>query len=146
MDSQNVCEVPVVDFTVKEMKQGTEKWVSACKVIRNALEDHGCFYALYDKVPTELHNSLFTLMEEQFDLPLETKMQKISDKPYHGYYGQNAHAPLYESLGINDPLTAEEIQKFTKLMWPEGHDHFWYCSRYRFSYVVWFFNTFSNVV
>ncbi|XP_014515232.1 probable 2-oxoglutarate-dependent dioxygenase AOP1 [Vigna radiata var. radiata] len=124
MISQNICQVPVVDFTDKEMKPGTTKWVSACKVIRNALEDHGCFYALYDKVPIELYNSVFTLMEEQFDLPLETKMQKISDKPYHGYYGQNAHVPLYESLGINDPLSTEEIQKFTKLMWPAGYDHF----------------------
>ncbi|KAL9304491.1 hypothetical protein ACSQ67_021754 [Phaseolus vulgaris] len=123
-DSEAVCEVPVVDFTDKELKPGTRKWASACEVIRNALEDHGCFYALYDEVPMELYNSVFTLMEEQFDLPLETKMQKISDKPYHGYYGQHAHVPLYESLGINHPLTMEGIQNFTKLMWPAGYDHF----------------------
>ncbi|ESW07712.1 hypothetical protein PHAVU_010G152400 [Phaseolus vulgaris] len=123
-DSEAVCEVPVVDFTDKELKPGTRKWGSACEVIRNALEDHGCFYALYDEVPMELYNSVFTLMEEQFDLPLETKMQKISDKPYHGYYGQHAHVPLYESLGINHPLTMEGIQNFTKLMWPAGYDHF----------------------
>jgi len=129
-DSEAVCEVPVVDFTDKELKPGTRKWASACEVIRNALEDHGCFYALYDEVPMELYNSVFTLMEEQFDLPLETKMQKISDKPYHGYYGQHAHVPLYESLGINHPLTMEGIQNFTKLMWPAGYDHFWYCFRF----------------
>ncbi|KAL2338109.1 hypothetical protein Fmac_012555 [Flemingia macrophylla] len=124
MGSQTVSEVPVVDFTQDELKPGSAKWASACQVIRSALEDHGCFYALCDKVPIELHNSVFTLMEQLFDLPLETKMQKISDKPYHGYYGQNAHVPLYESLGINDPLTKEGVQEFTNLMWPAGYDLF----------------------
>ncbi|TKY64524.1 2-oxoglutarate-dependent dioxygenase AOP1 [Spatholobus suberectus] len=124
MDSQTVFQVPVVDFTQEGLKPGTERWASACQVIRSALEDHGCFYALCDKVPMELYNSVFTLMEELFDLPLETKMQKISDKPYHGYYGQNVRVPLYESLGINDPLTMEGVQEFAKLMWPAGYDHF----------------------
>ncbi|CAJ1951215.1 unnamed protein product [Sphenostylis stenocarpa] len=124
MGSQTVCKVPAVDFTDEELKPGTAKWASACQVIRGALEDHGCFYALYDKVSMELYNSVFILMEELFDLPLETKLQKISDKPYHGYYGQNVHVPLYESLGINDPLTMEGVQNFTKLMWPAGYDHF----------------------
>ncbi|KAK7393289.1 hypothetical protein VNO78_21840 [Psophocarpus tetragonolobus] len=124
MGLEKDCEVPVVDFTDEELKPGTSKWASACKVIRSALEDHGCFYVLCDKVAMELYNSVFTLMEELFDLPLETKMQKMSDKPYHGYYGQIVHVPLYESLGINDPLSMEGVQKFTKLMWPAGYDHF----------------------
>ncbi|XP_020227598.1 probable 2-oxoglutarate-dependent dioxygenase AOP1 [Cajanus cajan] len=125
MGSQTVSQVPIVDFTLdEEFKPGSAKWASACQVIRSALEDHGCFYALCDKVPMELHNSVFTLMEQLFDLPSETKMQKISDKPYHGYYGQNVHVPLYESLGINDPSTVEGVQEFTKLMWPTGYDHF----------------------
>ncbi|KAH1240483.1 putative 2-oxoglutarate-dependent dioxygenase AOP1 [Glycine max] len=125
MGSQTACKFPVVDFTDEELKPGTAKWGSACQVIRNALEDHGCFYALCDKVPMKLYNSVFTLMEELFDLPLETKMQKISDKPYHGYYGQFAHLPLYESLGINGPLTMEGVQNFAKLMWPAGYDYFY---------------------
>ena len=71
MGSQTACKFPVVDFTDEELKPGTAKWGSACQVIRNALEDHGCFYALCDKVPMKLYNSVFTLMEELFDLPLE---------------------------------------------------------------------------
>ena len=137
MASETACQVPVVDFTDEKLKPGTQTWASACQVIRGALEDHGCFYALCDKVPMELYNSVFALMEELFDLPLETKMQKTSEKPFHGYYGQYESVPLYESLGIDDPLTMEAVQKFTKFMWPEGYDHFWYCLK--FSYVFFFF-------
>ncbi|KAK7255300.1 hypothetical protein RIF29_28707 [Crotalaria pallida] len=124
MDSHTAYQLPVVNFINEIMKPGTETWASACQVIRRALEDHGCFYALCDKVPMELYNSVFNLMEELFHLPLGTKMQKTSDKPYHGYYGQHVQIPLYESLGIDDPLTMEGVQKFTKLMWPAGYDHF----------------------
>ncbi|KAG5036644.1 hypothetical protein JHK86_017484 [Glycine max] len=82
-----------------------------------------CKFPVVDFTDEEL-KPVFTLMEELFDLPLETKMQKISDKPYHGYYGQFAHLPLYESLGINGPLTMEGVQNFAKLMWPAGYDYF----------------------
>ncbi|KAI4355691.1 hypothetical protein L6164_004439 [Bauhinia variegata] len=120
--------VPVINFTLENMKPYTDAWVLACQEVKSALEDHGCFYALWDKVPVELYNSVFTLMEELFDLPLETKKQETSDKPYHSYYGETAFLPLYESLGIDDPLTIEGVKKFTKIMWPAGYDHFWYCT------------------
>ncbi|KAJ1392152.1 Oxoglutarate/iron-dependent dioxygenase [Sesbania bispinosa] len=122
--SQTGCDFAVVDFTDEKLKPGSQTWASTCQLIRSALEDHGFFYALCDKVSVELHNSVFTLMEQLFDLPLETKMQKTSDKPFHGYYGQISRVPLYESLGITDPLTIQGVQNFTKLMWPSGYDHF----------------------
>ncbi|XP_057735255.1 probable 2-oxoglutarate-dependent dioxygenase AOP1 [Arachis stenosperma] len=117
-------QVPIINFSDENLKPRTENWDSACQVIKEALEDHGCFYALSYKVPMELNNKVFGLMEELFDLPLETKMQKISDKPYHGYYGPHPSVPLYESLGIPDPLTMENVQHFTKVMWPQGYHHF----------------------
>ncbi|KAI4347994.1 hypothetical protein L6164_008759 [Bauhinia variegata] len=75
-----------------------------------------CFYALWDKVPLEVYNSVFTLMEELLDLPLETKKQETIDKPYNSYYGESTFLPLYESLGIDDPLIIEGVKKFIKIM------------------------------
>lgn len=118
--------IPVVDFTDENMKPGTDTWLSACHVVRNALEDHGCFVARYDKLGKELCDSVVLAMEELFGLPVETKKQKTSDKLFHGYFGQVSWLPLFESLGIDDPLTMLGCQKFAQIMLPDhGNDRFW---------------------
>ncbi|GMN37299.1 hypothetical protein TIFTF001_006715 [Ficus carica] len=124
MESQTVHKIPVIDFTKENLKPGTDEWILACKEIRHAFEEYGCFEAVYDKIPLQLHNSVFAAAEDLFGLPLETKMQKTSEKPYHSYYGQFSVVPLYESLGIDNPTTLEGSQKFTNLMWPAGNDSF----------------------
>lgn len=40
--------LPVIDFSDENLKPGTGTWVSACDVVRGALEDHGGFLALYN--------------------------------------------------------------------------------------------------
>ena len=125
MGSQIEHKIPVIDFTKKNLKPGTNEWFLACKEVRHAFEEYGCFEAVYDKIPIELHNSVFAQAEDLFNLLLETKMQKTSEKPYHSYYGQLSVVPLYESLGIDQPNTLEGSQKFSKLMWPGGNDTFW---------------------
>lgn len=125
MGSQTPSQLPVVDFTDENLKPGTDAWLSACHVMRTALEDHGCFVARYHKVSPELCSTIVSGMEQLFGLPLETKKQKTSDKLFHGYYGQIPLLPLYESFGIDDPLTFHGCQKFTHIMWPQGNDLFW---------------------
>ncbi|XP_020234465.1 probable 2-oxoglutarate-dependent dioxygenase AOP1 [Cajanus cajan] len=127
MGSQTQSQLHVVDFTDENMKPGTDTWLSVCSVVRTALEDNGCFVARYDHIGKELCDSVVFAIEELFSLPLETKVQKISDKPFFGYLGQVSIVPLYESLGIDDPLTLQGCQKFTHVMWPEGNDRF--CER-----------------
>ncbi|KAL2320697.1 hypothetical protein Fmac_029666 [Flemingia macrophylla] len=126
MGSQTHCELHVVDFTDEKMKPGTDAWLSACSVVRTALEEHGCFVARYDQIGKELCDSVVFALEELFSLPMEIKAQKTSDKPFHGYLGQVSWLPLYESLGIDDPLTSQGCRKFTHIMWPEGNDRFWF--------------------
>ncbi|XP_062086872.1 probable 2-oxoglutarate-dependent dioxygenase AOP1 [Humulus lupulus] len=123
MGSETEHKIPVIDLT-KNLMPGTDEWTIACKEARNAFEEIGCFEVVYDKIPLELRNSVFDQAKHLFNLPIETKMQVTSDKPYYGYFGQYSFLPLYESLGVDNPTTLEGSQKFTNLMWPQGNDTF----------------------
>ena len=126
MGAQTPHKIPVVDFSIENMKPGTSTWYSARKDVQRAFEECGCFVAVYDKVPLQLHNTMFAKVEELFYLPKDTKIKNTSDKPYYGYYGQISFLPLYECLGIDNPLNLEGVQNFTNLMWPAGNELFWY--------------------
>ncbi|PIN09638.1 Iron/ascorbate family oxidoreductase [Handroanthus impetiginosus] len=117
-------DLVIVDFNKEDMKPGSNSWSSACKEIRQALENHGCFIALYEKISPQLHKSIFQSADELFDLPTEVKVQNINEKPYHGYVGQMSIVPLHEGLGIDYATTLEGVQSFTRLMWPNGNDSF----------------------
>lgn len=118
--------LPVLNFSIGNLEPGISSWVLACKDVLHALEEYGCFVAVYDKVSSELDNKIFCQMEELFDLPTETKVQNTSDKPYFGYIGQQPLIPLHESMGIGDATTLKGVENFTNLMWPAGNDRFWY--------------------
>lgn len=126
MGSERECQLPlpVVDFCDENLKPGTDTWVSACDVVRGALEDHGGFLALYNKVDPLLYDSVFSAMEQLFDLPLETKMQHTTDKPIYSYAGQRPDIPLYESMAIANPLNDKDCHKYTNIMWLQGNDQF----------------------
>lgn len=126
MGSETQCELVVVDFSDEKMKPGSDAWVSACGAVRRGLEEDGCFIAVYDRVSGGLCNSLISAMDELFDLPLETRKQETSDKPFHGYYGPVSWLPLYESFGIDNPLSIDECHRFAHIMWPQGNDRFWH--------------------
>ena len=124
-----VPKLPIIDLS-KENLKSSSAWLSACIDVRRALEEYGCFVAIYDEVSPRLHKSIFSHdLKELFDLPTETKMRNVSDKPYFGYLG-NGHPfipPLQEGLGIEDATTLASAQSFTSLMWPnEGNNQFWY--------------------
>ncbi|KAK3219651.1 hypothetical protein Dsin_013621 [Dipteronia sinensis] len=115
--------IPVIDLSNEDLKPGTNNWVSTCKEIRHAMEEFGCFEAIYSKVSVELHNQVFDTSKELFDLPTEIKMKNTSTKPYFDYC-QFSTLKLFESLGIDNPTTLQSTQSFTNLMWPLGNDRF----------------------
>ena len=120
-------KIPMVDFSKENLKPGTDSWLPACNNVRHALEEYGCFMAVYDQVPLGVHNTIFGAMRELFDLPIETKKQNISEKPYQGYTSESPAAPLHQGLGIDNVTTnLEEIRQFAKIMWPAGNENFWY--------------------
>lgn len=125
MGSPERPKLPVIDLTKKNVEPfGLTSWVSTRKEVVRALEDYGCFIAIYDKVPVELYNAVFNVSKEVHDLPIETKALNTSDTPSHGYVGQKPFIPLYEALGIENSTTLQGVQKFTNLMWPSGNQRF----------------------
>ncbi|KAK6912128.1 Non-hem dioxygenase N-terminal domain [Dillenia turbinata] len=124
MVSETLPKLPVINLSNENLKPGTSDWISTCNDVTKALEEYGCFVAVYDRVPVELHNAVFSAAEELFTLPMETKRKNTSDKPYFGFVGGNPIVPLHESLGIDHGNTIESVQSFTSLMWPIGNNHF----------------------
>ncbi|XP_059638889.1 probable 2-oxoglutarate-dependent dioxygenase AOP1.2 [Cornus florida] len=117
-------KLPVIHFCEENLKPGTNSWLSTRNKTVQALEEYGCFVAVYDGVSLELHNAIFRASKALYDLDAETKAQISSDTPSHGYVGQEPLVPLYESLGIENAKTLQGVQKFTNLMWPSGNDFF----------------------
>ncbi|OMP00177.1 Oxoglutarate/iron-dependent dioxygenase [Corchorus olitorius] len=113
--------LPIIDFSHKDLKRGTHEWDSVKVEVRKALEEFGCFEALIDKFPLELREELHGALNEAFDLPLETKMLNVSEKPYHGYLGVHPErSPLYESFGIDEANVVENVQGLSNILWPQG--------------------------
>jgi isopenicillin N synthase-like dioxygenase len=125
-DDQFLPKLPVIDFSMENLKSGTSSWFSKCNNVKSAFEEYGCFVAVYDKVSLELHNSMFGTLEGLFDLPKDTKIRNTYDKPYFGYVREEPSKIVPESMGIDDATTLEGTQYFSNLMWPSGNHHFRY--------------------
>ncbi|PKI72979.1 hypothetical protein CRG98_006679 [Punica granatum] len=117
-------KIPVVEFSHDCLKPGTESWLQAAKTIIKSLEDHGCFIADYKDVSLDLHDTIFSVSKELFDLPHETKIKNTNLKPSHGYIAKVPGTPLVEALNIDHAETLGECRNFTNLMWPAGNDRF----------------------
>ncbi|KAJ0793198.1 hypothetical protein HanOQP8_Chr01g0026951 [Helianthus annuus] len=50
MASLPQCKFPVIDFSVKNLNPGSDSWTKTCGEVTRALEEYGCFIALYDQV------------------------------------------------------------------------------------------------
>ncbi|KAL7140025.1 hypothetical protein ABFS83_09G093100 [Erythranthe nasuta] len=114
MGSESTMKLPVIDFS--NLKQETETWESVKTQVSKALAEYGCFEAIF----SNRKYSLVNVLQQLFDLPLQTKLLNKSDTTYHGYIGQHAIVPLYESLGISDALVPGNIEAFTELMWSDN--------------------------
>ena len=119
-------ELPTINFSLEDLKPGSSSWVSTCKHVRYALEEYGCFIALYQQVSQQLMDNIFAQSRDLFQVPLENKLKNTSEEPYRGYIGPNPLMPLYEGMAIDNVTCPQETQKFRDLMWPHGKSKFWY--------------------
>ncbi|KAG7595017.1 Non-hem dioxygenase N-terminal domain [Arabidopsis thaliana x Arabidopsis arenosa] len=117
-------QLPVIDFTSRDLKPGTVQWDSVRGDVRRALEEYGCFEALFDKVPLELRKAVFDASNEVFQLPLETKQRVLSNRKYRGYVGQIPTLPLFEVMGIDFAENPDIVNAFTHKLWPQGNNSF----------------------
>ncbi|CAI0459350.1 unnamed protein product [Linum tenue] len=96
-------KLPLLDFSKPEStKTGSSEWESLKSQVREALEEYGCFEACFDKISSELLTAVLRSTEEIFELPLESKLQNVSEKRYHGYVGQHAQVPLTAVRKLGD--------------------------------------------
>ncbi|CAH8337546.1 unnamed protein product [Eruca vesicaria subsp. sativa] len=119
--TQSHLTLPVIDFSIPNLKPETPEWDSVRAQVRTALEEYGCFEALFDGASVELRKALFEASEEVFNLPLETKLSTKSDKLYKGYAGQVPTIPLYEGMGFDGADNPEVVDEMTYKLWPQGN-------------------------
>ncbi|KAL8091911.1 putative 2-oxoglutarate-dependent dioxygenase AOP1 [Apium graveolens] len=123
MDPQAKPQLPIINFTKDNLCPGSSCWLLTSNEVRHALEEYGCFVAVFDKINMQMNKDVFRASRELFDLPLETKIKNVSDNIYYGYL-KLPMIPLYESLGINNATTSHGILSFSNIMFPSGNDHF----------------------
>ncbi|XP_049367581.1 probable 2-oxoglutarate-dependent dioxygenase AOP1 isoform X2 [Solanum verrucosum] len=124
MGSKNI-KLPKINFSHEDLKPDTLVWNQVKSQVYKALVEYGCFEAFFDKIPTNLQKSIFEVSQEFFDLPLQTKLQNISTKPFYGYVGQyHPSIPLFESMGIIDSNIPHKVEKYTQLLWLQGNPSF----------------------
>ncbi|RID49359.1 hypothetical protein BRARA_H00163 [Brassica rapa] len=124
LETTPALQLPVIDFTSPNLKPGTVEWDSVRGDVRRALEEYGCFEALYDKVPVQLREAVFNVSEEAFQLPLETKQRVVSKRKYRGYVGQIPTLPLFEVMGVDFAENEDKVNEFTHKLWPQGNASF----------------------
>ncbi|XP_027159001.1 probable 2-oxoglutarate-dependent dioxygenase AOP1 isoform X1 [Coffea eugenioides] len=124
MDSASNIRLPVINLTEEILRSGKDSWTEARNRVTRAFEEYGCFIAVHDKYPSEVSDSIFSELQDLFDLPLEIKVQNTSQIPLFGYFGASWDLPLYETTSIEDATNLEAVQKFTNQMWPSKNNHF----------------------
>ncbi|KAI6681782.1 hypothetical protein NL676_035663 [Syzygium grande] len=126
MGSDSALKLPSIDFSgLGDSEPGSHGWDSVQNAVRGALEEYGCFEALYDKVTVELHDEVFNEMEEMYNLPAETKRRFVDPtKLYDGYLADLPLYPLSEAMGMHDALNSGAIERLADLLWPEGNTKF----------------------
>ncbi|KAJ0639388.1 putative non-heme dioxygenase domain, isopenicillin N synthase [Helianthus annuus] len=89
MGSSTQPKLPVIDLSLKSLNLNSSSWPTRCDEVRRALEEYGCFIAVYDAVASELRDATFLASQELFSLPTEVKAKNISDTPYNAYIGSS---------------------------------------------------------
>ncbi|KAJ8533903.1 hypothetical protein K7X08_007227 [Anisodus acutangulus] len=117
-------KVPTIDFRNPELKPKTPQWDKTKIQVLEALQEYGCFEAIYDKVPNEIREAIFDTSKEVFEFPLVSKLREYREKPYHIYEEQIPRLPFYDSVGSADLLLPNSVETFANTFWPDGNPNY----------------------
>ncbi|CAI9114064.1 OLC1v1014683C2 [Oldenlandia corymbosa var. corymbosa] len=117
-------KLPFIEITEESMNPSSNSWLPTAHKVRRALETNGCFLAKYNQLCPELHDKMFKLSEELFQLPTEVKLKNTSSILGFGYGSNFSFMPLVEYFGLEGGATLGATKEFTNLMWPSGNDNF----------------------
>ncbi|KAK7320713.1 hypothetical protein VNO77_30437 [Canavalia gladiata] len=118
--------IPCVEISREKLglEEGSEEWKKMSKRVKEACENHGCFFLIYDEIPKVQCEDMYMALKALFDLPQETKKKHTSPKPYRGYNSDCPIIPLCQSFGIDNAPLSNTVEAFTDLMWPQGNPTF----------------------
>ncbi|KAK8576778.1 hypothetical protein V6N13_015211 [Hibiscus sabdariffa] len=68
--------LPVIDFSNQHLKPGSPDWDSVRTQVRQALEEYGCFEALYKKASSELRKAVFEGLEKLFRVAIRNQNEE----------------------------------------------------------------------
>ncbi|CAL9216503.1 unnamed protein product [Arabidopsis halleri] len=119
-ETQLPLSLPIIDFSSPDLKPETPEWDLVRSQVRKALEEYGCFEALFDGASMELRKALFEASKEVFDLPLETKLSTKTDMHYEGYL-TIPRVPLQEGMGFYGVDNPNVVNDLTHKLWHQGN-------------------------
>ncbi|XP_035540951.1 2-oxoglutarate-dependent dioxygenase DAO-like isoform X1 [Juglans regia] len=98
--------VPIIDM--QEFDQDVEHY----RKLREAAEEWGCFRVVNHNIPVGLMTQMKKVVSELFELPTETKRHNIDLITGSGYLAPNVANPNYESLGLHDLGSPQNLGGF----------------------------------
>ncbi|PKI46238.1 hypothetical protein CRG98_033365 [Punica granatum] len=111
--------LPKIDLSSDDLSPGTTSWDLVRGDVFRALEEYGCFEAVYGGKKTD--GSVMEQLEEVFNLPSETKRRfvKPGDVHFFGYRESTPRSPLYENMAMGEVLDSPAVQSLGDLLWPD---------------------------
>ncbi|TKY73081.1 2-oxoglutarate-dependent dioxygenase AOP1.2 [Spatholobus suberectus] len=76
--SEATLKLLVIDFTNFKLEANNPNWEVVKSQVHKALVEYDCFEATFDEVPLDICKAIFPILQELFDLPLQTKILNVS--------------------------------------------------------------------
>ncbi|CAL5053482.1 unnamed protein product [Urochloa decumbens] len=93
-------------------------WEATRATVTASMVAYGCVIITHDALGLDLCQAMFTrVLPDLFALPVEDK-QRVD------YQGQRPGWE-WESLGIREPMNADNVREFTNILWSEGNPEIW---------------------